>query len=366
MDNITTSKPVLVTGGSGYVAGWIIKVFLDKGLVVHTTVRDPSKHSSVDHLKKMASNSPGSLKVFQADLLDPGSFDKAMQGCELVLHTASPFFISGFKDANEALVKPAKEGTQNVLAAVNRTGTVKRVVLTSSVAAIYGDTIDSRDVHNGIFTEEHWNSTSSSDHQPYNFSKTLAEREAWDICERQERWDLVVLNPGLVLGPSLSTSSHSESVRTIMRLGDGTFRLGVPKLWLPIVDVRDVAQAHYNAAFMPAAKGRHILVAGEVTLMDLSNCLRAAFGTKFSFPTRRIPKPLMWLVAPFYDFTRAFIYKNVGYPFTFSNRKSRENLNISYQSIDGTVIDHFQQILDDGLLARPDDVPSATSTDVIR
>jgi len=356
MKSIDISKPILVTGGSGYVAGWIIKLFLEEGLSVHTTVRNPTKPSSVDHLNEMAANSPGKLKIFKADLLDQGSFDAAMEGCELVLHTASPFIISGFKDANEALVKPAKEGTQNVLSAVNRTETVKRVVLTSSVAAIYGDTIDARSVHNRIFTEEHWNDTSSVDHQPYNYSKTLAEREAWDISERQDRWDLVVVNPGLVLGPSLSKDSHSESVRTIMRLSDGTFRLGVPKLWLPIVDVRDVAQAHYNAAFMPAAKGRHILVSGEVTLMDLSNCLRAAFGTKFSFPKRRIPKPLMWLAAPFYDFTRAFIYKNVGYPFTFSNRKSRENLNISYQPIDGTVIDHFQQILDDGLLARPDDV----------
>jgi nucleoside-diphosphate-sugar epimerase len=350
MNAINTSKPILITGGSGYVAGWIIKLFLEKGLSVHTTVRNPSKPSSVDHLNEMAANSPGNLKIFKADLLTPGSFDAAMAGCGLVLHTASPFFISGFKDADEALVKPAKEGTQNVLAAVNRTDTVKRVVLTSSVAAIYGDTVDVRNVHNGIFTEEHWNNTSSVDHQPYNYSKTLAERKAWEICEQQNRWDLVVVNPGLVLGPSLSKDSHSESVRTIMRLSDGTFRLGVPQLWLPIVDVRDVAQAHYNASFMPEANGRHVLVAGEVTLLDISSCLQKEFGRKFLFPRRQIPKPLVWLAAPFYDLTRAFVCKNVGYPITVSNRYSREHLDMDYRPIDQTVIDHFQQILDDGLL----------------
>jgi len=350
MSTINTSKPILITGGSGYVAGWIIKLFLEEGLSVHTTVRDPSKPSSVDHLNEMATNSPGSLKIFQADLLDPGSFDAAMVGCELVLHTASPFFISGFKDAYAALVKPAKEGTQNVLGSVNRTDTVKRVVLTSSVAAIYGDTIDARNAHNGVLTEEHWNETSSVDHQPYNYSKTLAEREAWGLSEQQGRWDLVVVNPGLVLGPSLSLDTHSESVRTILRLSDGTFRLGVPQLWLPIVDVRDVAQAHFNAAFMPEANGRHIVVAGEVTLRDLSHCLQKKFGKKFPFPRRQIPKPLMWLAAPFYELTRAFVFKNVGYPITMSNRYSREQLGMSYRSIDQTVIDHFQQILDDGLL----------------
>lgn len=350
MNAINTSKPVLVTGGRGYIASWIIKRFLEEGLTVHTTVRDTSKKSNVSHLMKMAAGYPGKLVIFQADLLDPGSFDAAMAGCELVLHTASPFIISGFKDANEALVRPAKEGTQNVLAAVNRIDTVKRVVLTSSVAAICGDNADSRNVPNGVFTEKHWNLTSNIRHQPYNYSKTLAERAAWETSEQQGRWDLVVINPGLVLGPSLSNSSDSESIRTIMRLSDGTFKLGVPKLWLPIVDVRDVAQAHFNAAFLPDAKGRHILVAGEVTLMDLSTCLRREFGTKFPFPRRLVPKLLMWLVAPVYDTTRAFVSRNVGYPITMSNRYSRENLHMHYRPIDDTVIDHFQQILDDGLL----------------
>lgn len=350
MNSIDKSKPVLVTGGSGYVAGWIVKLLLEDGLTVHTTVRDPAKQSSVAPLHDMAASSSGKLTIFQADLLDQGSFDAAMKDCELVFHTASPFIMSGFEDANEALVKPAKEGTRNVLNSVDRTPTVKRVVLTSSVTAIYGDAADSRNVANGIFTEEHWNTTSSVDHQPYMYSKTVAEREAWSMHSQQERWDLVAVNPGLVLGPSLSQTSNSESIKTIMQLGDGTFKLGVPDLCLPIVDVRDVAHAHYNAAFIPEASGRHILVAGEATLLDLSACLQKQFGHQYPFPTRRVPKFLMWLVAPLFDLKRSFIGTNVGYPVTMDNSYSKQDLKLDYRPMDQTVADHFQQILDDGLL----------------
>ena len=350
MRTIDKSKPVLVTGGSGYVAGWIVKILLEDGIDVHATVRNPNNPRSVAHLKAAAADAPGNLRIVKADLLEPGSFDSAMRGCELVFHTASPFVISGFEDANEALVKPALMGTRNVLDAVDNVETVKRVVLTSSVAAIYGDNRDAQSVPGGIFTEEHWNQTSSVNHQPYSFSKTVAEREAWEICAKQDRWDLVVVNPGLVLGPSLNNSSHSESLRTFLRLADGTYKLGVPQLWLPIVDVRDTAWAHYNAGFIPEASGRHIVVAGEVTLMDLSKCLQEQFGHKYPFPKRQVPKPLMWLAAPFYDITRAFVSKNVGYPLTMRNDCSREDLKLRYRPIDDTVIDHFRQIIDDGIL----------------
>lgn len=125
-----------------------------------------------------------------------------MAGCELVMHTASPFLLQGVTDAQESLVRPALEGTRNVLDSVNRTESVKRVVLTSSVVAIYGDARESRDVPGGVFTEDQWNTTSSVDHQPYSYSKTVAEQEAWKYQKAQNRWDLVTIHPGLVLGPS--------------------------------------------------------------------------------------------------------------------------------------------------------------------
>ena len=164
--NIHSQAPVLVTGASGYVASWLVKYLLEAGHTVHGTVRDPAKPKGLEHLAALSAAHPGQLKLFKADLLTAGDYDAAMQGCELVMHTASPFVISGLKNNYEELVRPALEGTKNVLDSVNRTASVKRVVLTSSVVSIYGDNVDGLQVPKGIFTEEHWNTSSSVDHQP--------------------------------------------------------------------------------------------------------------------------------------------------------------------------------------------------------
>ncbi|MEO9139124.1 MAG: NAD-dependent epimerase/dehydratase family protein [Jatrophihabitans sp.] len=342
--------PVMVTGGSGYIAGWIIKYLLEAGRTVHATVRDPDKAHGLEHLHSMSAAHPGTLTLFRADLLDAGSFDEAMLGCELVLHTASPFIISGFTDANEALVRPALDGTRNVLDAVNRTASVKRVVLTSSVAAIYGDNIDLRDVPGGVFTEQHWNTTSTIDHQPYPYSKTLAEREAWTIHDKQDRWDLITINPGLVLGPSLAKASASTSLSTMKQLTDGTMALGAPSLSFGIADVRDVARAHLLAGSTADAHGRHIVTAGTVTFLQMGKMLRSRFGNRYLFPRFTAPKAVVLLIAPVAGLTRDFVRRNVGHPISFDNSRSRHNLGVEYWAIDDTLADHFQQMLDDGIV----------------
>ena len=211
MPDIDKTKKVLVTGGSGYLASWIIKMLLDKGVSVHATVRDPENRDKTAHLK--AFDKEGRLTLFQADLLDMGSFKESMQGCDIVIHTASPFFISGVKDPEKELIKPAKIGTRNVLETAKQISCVKRIVLTSSVAAIYGDNEDIKKISSGILTENDWNMTSSADHMPYSFSKTEAEEEAWKISKTQDQWDLVVINPGLIFGPSLTKREDSFSIK---------------------------------------------------------------------------------------------------------------------------------------------------------
>jgi len=352
MREIDKSKPVLVTGGSGYVASWIIKLLLGEGINVNATVRDTSNIQKVDHLTALAKESAGQLKLFKSDLLDIGSFDEPMQDCELVIHTASPFFITGIKNSEEELIRPAKEGTRNVLESAKRNPTVKRVVLTSSVAAIYGDNVDIALAPGGIFTEKEWNITSNAEHQPYQYSKTIAEKEAWVIAKEQDQWDLLTINPGWILGPSVSNRKDSMSISTMIQFGDGTYKTGVAELWNGIVDVRDVASAHVKAGYTPEASGRHIIVSGEATLLALANMLRKHFGDDYPVPRKQVPKFLFWLIAPMRGFTRKYASRNASIQIKFDNSYSKADLGISYIPIEQTVKDHFQQIIDDGLLGK--------------
>jgi dihydroflavonol-4-reductase len=352
MTIIDKTKPVLVTGASGYMASWIIKMLLEEGINVNATVRDPSNVQKVEHLTRLAKASTGKLKLFKADLLDFGSFDEPMRGCELVIHTASPFFITGIRNPEEELIRPAKEGTRNVLEAAKRTPPVKRIVLTSSLAAIYGDTVEIKSVPGGVFTEKEWNITSSAGHHPYPYSKMIAEKEAWTIAKKQDQWDLVTVNPGWILGPSLSKRKDSTSISAMIQFGDGTYKSGVPEMWYPIVDVRDVASAHIKAGFTPEASGRHIIASGEAKLLDVANILRKHFGDVYPFPRRQVPKFLFWLIAPKLGFTRKYVSRNVGHQIKIDNSYSKVDLGMSYIPIERTVKEHFQQILDDGLLQK--------------
>ncbi len=352
MRKIDKAKPVLVTGGSGYLASWIIKMLLEEGINVNATVRDPSNIQKGDHLNALAEASAGQLKLFKSDLLDTGSFDEPMQDCELVIHTASPFFITGIKNPEEELIRPAKEGTRNVLESAKKNPTVKRIVLTSSDAAIYGDNADIALAPGGVFTEKEWNVTSSAKHQPYSYSKTIAEKEAWAIATEQEQWDLLTINPGWILGPSVSKRKDSMSINTMIQFGNGTFKTGVPKLHKGIVDVRDVASAHIKAGYTPEASGRHIVVCGEATLLDIANILRKHFGDDYSFPRRQAPKFLFWLIAPMMGYTRKYVSRNVDIQIKLNNSYSKTDLSMSYIPIEQTVKEHFQQILDDGLLGK--------------
>ena len=351
--NIDKTKPVLVTGGNGYIASWIVKYLLEDGVDVHATVRDPANLAKVGHLLKIAAGARGKLRLFAADLLSPDAFDAAIQGCELVLHTASPFVVKGIRDAANELVKPAVEGTRNVLLAAKRCAGVKRVVLTSSVVSIYGDAADMADVPGGRFTEAQWNTTSSVDHQPYNYSKVAAERAAWEIAKAQSRWDLLTINPGFVLGPSLTRASDSTSLSTIKDLADGTLRTGVPVLEFGVVDVRDVAQAHIKAGFTPSASGRHIAVSESLTLMAMVDILKQRFGRRYPFPMMVAPKAIVWLIAPLQGFSRKFVSLNVGHPLKFDNSYTRRDLGLEFRAGAQTLIDHFQQMIDDGIVPAP-------------
>jgi len=353
MTTINKSKPVLVTGANGYVAGWLVKKLLDEGCTVHAAVRDPENEKKISHLHELAEEHAGTIHFFKTDLLDEGSYAEAMQGCELVFHTASPF-TSNYTNPQHDLVDPAVLGTSNVLNQASKTKTVKRVVLTSSCAAIYTDCTDLDITPGKVFTEGVWNSTASLDYQPYSYSKTMAEKTAWELYEQQEQWDLVVINPCLVMGPPLNPkATTSESFNILKQLGDGSMKSGVPDIGLGVVDVRDVALAHYRAGIIPEAEGRHITCGHNTSLLELALALQPKFGDEYPIPNRALPKWLITLIGPILDKTisRRFLRNNINCPWRADNSKSREALGMTYRSLQETMEDAFQALVDGGVFA---------------
>ena len=347
-----TSAPVLVTGATGYVAGWLVKTLLEAGLTVHAAVRDPENNSKIKHLIDLSDASPGTIRFFRADLLEPGSYAEAMAGCQVVFHTASPF-TTNVKDPQKELIDPAQIGTRNVLEEANRTPTVKRVVLTSSCAAIYTDASDCANAPGGMLTEDIWNTTASLDYQPYSYSKTVAEQEAWNIAKAQSQWDLVVINPSLVIGPALNSNPTSESFSIVRQLGNGTLRAGAPRVGFGVVDVRDLAQAHFAAAFTPGAKGRHIISAHNTDLLALGQSLLAKYGDRYPLPRKALPKWLVWLIGPITNgVPRPFITRNVNVPWRADNSKGIRELGMQYRPLQASMEAMFEQMIQSGMIKK--------------
>lgn len=347
MTNIDKTKPVMLTGATGYVAGWVAKNLLEDGMTIHAPVRDPKNKEKTKYLDAIAAKSPGTIKYFKADLTTLGSYDEAAQGCELVIHTASPFIIDS-KDPQKDLVDPALIGTENVLNAVNKAGSVKRVVLTSSCVSIYGDAKDTLAYPNQTMTEEQWNTTSSLKNSPYNFSKVLAEKKAWEINKKQSQWDLVTINPSFVLGPGINPNGTSESFSIMKQMGDGTLKYGAAEFNIGCVDVRDVANAHCNAAFTPEAKGRYITSAENTSFLGLADMLRPKYGDSYPLPKKNLPKWMVSLMSPMMGIPRQYIKDNVGYPWKADNSKSKKELNMQYRPASDTVNEFFGQLVENG------------------
>lgn len=354
MNSIDKTKPVLVTGATGYVAGWLVKKLMEEGIHVHAAVRNPDNKKKTKHLDDIAAKSSGTITYFKSDLLEEGSYEEAIKGCEVVFHTASPFSIN-VEDPQRDLVDPALNGTRNVLNSVNKVDTVKRVVLTSSCAAIYTDASECAQYPNGEITEEIWNTTASLDYQPYSYSKTVAEKEAWSIAGSQDKWKLVVVNPSFVMGPFLNPeATTSESFNVLKQIGDGTLKQGAPRMAFGFVDVRDLAVAHFNAAYLPDANGRNIISGHNSDLLEVSKMLHKSFGENYPIPNKSIPKWLIWLIGPLVDkkLDRTAIKNNVNHKWKANNSKSKKELNMSYRPLEETMTEAFQGLIDAGVFKK--------------
>jgi len=238
---------VLVTGASGYLASQIISHLVSKKKYeVRGTVRSLEK---AKHLQKLFPE----VKLYEADLLKEGSFEHALQDVEIVFHTASPFQIV-VKDPQKEIIEPALKGTLNVLKSVDKIKSVRRVVLTSSAAAIArGKPVDYR------YSEKDWNQSSTATTEPYPYSKTVAEKTAWEFSEGKH-WKLATICPTFILGPPLSDRIDAVSVQAIKSLLEGTHQDKAPAMAFGAVNIDDVAEAHIAAAEKKEAAGQRYLI----------------------------------------------------------------------------------------------------------
>jgi nucleoside-diphosphate-sugar epimerase len=325
---------VLVTGGSGFIGLHCILALLNANYRVRTTIRSAKRQQDVLSMLK-SSTSPtvsetqlSNLTFAVTDLLNDDGWADAVRDCVYVLHVASPFPDTIPKDEND-LIKPAREGTFRVLKFSRGAGTVKRVVVTSSFAAIgHGTPPDGK-----IYDETSWTPTDGSHPiSSYVKSKTLAERTAWEFIEKEGRgMELSVVNPVGVFGPVLGTD-YATSIILVQRLLNGDLP-GLPDIEVAIVDVRDVATLHLLAMTHPSAAGERFLAVAPppLTFHECSLALKERMGAKAkNSPTRKIPGFVLRLVA-IWDKQAAMIVPDLGVRKLLSNEKSRRVLGWSPQ-----------------------------------
>ena len=333
---------VLVTGGSGFVGSHCILQLLDAGYRVRTTVRSLDREPGV---RAMLKSGGDRLAFTAADLMSDKGWPEAAAGCDYVLHVASPFPLNVPKDENELII-PAREGALRLLRAA-RDARVKRVVLTSSFAAIgYGHKPTEKP-----FTEADWTDLSGADVSPYVKSKTLAERAAWDfIAGEGGALELAVVNPVAVFGPVLG-SDFSISIEIVKRLMDGAIP-GCPRLSFGVVDVRDVADLHLRAMTHPAAKGQRLLaVAGDfISVREIAAVLKTRLGPAAGrVPTRHVPDWLVRVVALFHPQARQ-ILPELGKVKNGSGEKARRLLGWAPRSREDAIAATGESLVRLGLL----------------
>ena len=293
-------EKVLVTGASGFIAEHCIIELLKNGYSVKGSLRTMSREQEVREAVKTETDD-AKLEFCKLDLLDDDGWEEAMRDCDYLMHVASPFVIEDPKDENE-LIKPAKEGTLRALNAAKKAG-IKRVVLTSSVAAVNSHMMSGTSDHTT------WTDINSKYVTPYQKSKTIAEKAAWDFYNNQDnsnKMELAVINPGGVMGPQLGNDLGGASTQIVSQLISGKFPM-IPALSFPFIDVRDVAILHLKAMTTPEADGKRFIAAhSEPTWMyEVAEVLSAAGYEKIKL--KKAPSFMLKLIGLFDNKTKSLV-----------------------------------------------------------
>ena len=329
---------VLVTGGSGFLGGWCIAALLGQGYAVRSTLRDLSREGEVRDAVAAAGVAGDSLEFAQADLTRDEGWGDAVAGCDYVLHVASPLPARQPKDPDELLV-PARDGTLRVLRASLDAG-VRRVVMTSSVAAVRG----SAEHGARTLTEDDWSDAGDTNMTPYSRSKTAAEKAAWEfVRERGEQDRLAAVNPGAIIGPLLS-DDPSYSLQAIERMLGGM--PGVPNLGFSFVDVRDVADLHVLAMTSPEAGGQRFIAVNRFLWMnEVGAVLRDRLGERArKVPTRTVPNLAVRAMSLFDPSIRSVV-SDLGKRVNYSAEKAKARLGWSPRPVEDSIAETAESML---------------------
>ena len=353
---VAAQKPVVViTGVSGYIGSMCCKYFVEDGrFTVRGTVRDAGNAAKLAPLRTALGSRFGDVELRSADLLDGDSMDRAVDGATYLVHTASPCYLA--TKTVEELTTPAVDGTMHALRAAARYG-VKRVVLTSSRAAVaFGHATLPE-----IFHDDTWSDVdglrAGGLRSAYALSKTLAEQAAWDFqrsLPAEKRFELVALNPCIVLGPSFVTPDAGQGaflsgalLRDLLTGNKATPFFDAAEMHptrskLGIVDVRSVAQAHLNAVVLPgAADRRFLLVNGNYTLGELLRPLQDKYG------------PQGWPVLREVEGVREDVPRKSS-DMAFDWTRSKEVLKVQYETDVGKVlVDMAESMIASGAVKKP-------------
>lgn len=339
---------VLVSGASGYIGSHVTLELLNNGYSVRGTVR--SLQRVQPHLQQWVDDGKA-LELVEASLLDADSWVPACEGCKFVAHVASPFFV-GCKpsEAEEKLYKPARDGTLNVLRAAQKAG-VEKVVLTSSIAAIYGG-----HPRPNMFEkpEETWTDIEAKGVEPYLISKTLAERAAWAFVEEAKEkgepvFGLAAINPSLVFGPPVS-SGDGESHAIMRKFFNREFPRAV-NVHQGIVDVRDVAKSHRLALEVDAAIGKRFVCQGSsLNLIDMGGFLYKEFRQYGYKPAHGgLPYGVLWCASWWDPGARAVLSEFGAGPRDMDTSQIKDVLGMTFIDAEKTVTDHCHGCLQMGV-----------------
>jgi dihydroflavonol-4-reductase len=335
---------VLVTGGTGFLGGWCGAELVRRGHSVRTTVRDLRRADDVRAAFAAAGVDAGDrLSVVAADLGADDGWGDAVAGCDYVLHVASPFPPAQPKDPDELII-PARDGALRVLRA-SLDGGVRRVVMTSSVAAVR----HGREPSAGApYNEQDWTDPDDLRRTPYVRSKTIAERAAWDLVrERGAESLLATVNPGAIIGPVLS-DDRSYSLQVIERLLNGM--PAMPRLGFVLVDVRDVADLHIRAMTDPAAGGERFLAVDRFLWMqDIGRILHERLGPAAAKVPSRVAPNLLIRAMGIFDPSIRSIVSDLGESPSYTAEKAKTTLGWQPRPIEDSVVDTAQSLIERGL-----------------